>query len=129
MQADASRIFAGDLSSTQRGAPENGTTLGEGSCAVVCNLSKRRAGAVRNGSVLHTVGAAPKIEAAVFPMIMGQKSLSSSPTGSIGATRTMFEFCARHEIVPEIETFPMSEINQAFERIKQAPALRVVLTR
>lgn len=32
--------------------------------------------------ILHTVGAAPKVEAAVFPMIVGQKSLSASPLGS-----------------------------------------------
>ncbi len=79
--------------------------------------------------VLHTVGAAPKVEAAVFPMIMGQKSLSSSPLGSIATTRKMIEFCARHEITPDVETFKMSQINDAFERVKQAPPLRVVLTR
>jgi uncharacterized zinc-type alcohol dehydrogenase-like protein len=79
--------------------------------------------------VLHTVGAAPKVEAAVFPMIVGQKSLSSSPLGSIATTRKMIDFCARHQITPDVETFPMSEINDAFERVKQAPPLRIVLTR
>ncbi len=79
--------------------------------------------------VLHTVGAAPKIEAAVFPMIMGQKSLSSSPLGSVAATRKMIEFCARHNITPEVETFPMDDINSAFEKVKQAPPHRVVLVR
>ena len=79
--------------------------------------------------VLHTVGAAPKVEAAVFPMIVGQKSLSSSPLGSIATTRKMIDFCARHQIVPEVELFPMAEINAAFDRIQEAPPLRVVLTR
>jgi uncharacterized zinc-type alcohol dehydrogenase-like protein len=79
--------------------------------------------------VLHTVGAAPKVETTVFPMIMGQKSLSFSPLGNIATTRKMIEFCARHEITPDVETFEMSQINDAFERVKQAPPLRVVLTR
>jgi len=77
--------------------------------------------------VLHTVGAAPKVEAAVFPMIIGQKSLSSSPLGSIATTRTMLEFCARHQIAPKTETFPMSDINEAFEKLRSSPAHRIVL--
>lgn len=79
--------------------------------------------------ILHTVGAAPKIEAAVFPMIAGQKSLAASPLGSIASTRKMLEFCARHDITPEVETFAMDDINSAFERVEQAPPHRVVLTR
>ncbi|EMI52907.1 NADPH-dependent aldehyde reductase Ahr [Rhodopirellula sallentina] len=79
---------------------------------------------------LHTVGAAPKIEATVFPMIMGQKSLSSSPTGSIAATRTMFDFVARHDIRPMTEVYPMSEINEAFDKLRNgSPRYRLVLTR
>lgn len=79
--------------------------------------------------VLHTVGAAPKVEASIFPMISGQKSLSASPLGSVATTRKMIEFCARHEITPEVETFAMNDINAAFERVKQSPPLRVVLVR
>ena len=78
--------------------------------------------------VLHTVGAAPKIEAAVFPMIVAQRSLSASPLGSIYATRKMLEFCGRHNITPNVETFPMTEINTAFDKLKESPAHRLVLT-
>jgi len=83
--------------------------------------------ALASKGVLHTVGAAPKVEAAIFPMIVGQKSLASSPLGGIATTRKMIEFCARHDITPNVETFAMSDINDAFERVKQAPPLRVVL--
>jgi uncharacterized zinc-type alcohol dehydrogenase-like protein len=79
--------------------------------------------------ILHTVGAALKIEASIFPMIVGQKSLVSSPLGSIASSRKMLEFCARHNIAPEVETFAMDDINSAFKRVEQAPAHRVVLTR
>lgn len=77
--------------------------------------------------VLHTVGAAPKVEAAVFPMIVGQKSMSSSPLGSIATTRAMLEFCARHGIAPKTESFQMGGINDAFEQLKSSPAHRIVL--
>ena len=78
--------------------------------------------------ILHTVGAAPRVEASVFPMIVGQKSLSASPLGGVVTTRKMIQFCARHNITPNIETFPMGQINEAFERLHQAPPLRLVLT-
>lgn len=77
--------------------------------------------------ILHTVGAAPKVEAAVFPMMAGQKSMSSSPLGSIATTRRMLEFCVRHGIAPKTETFAMNNINDAFEKLKTAPAHRIVL--
>ena len=78
--------------------------------------------------VLHTVGAAEKVEAAVFPMIVGQKSLSSSPLGSPATTRKMLEFCARHQIQPVTETYKMSEINDAFEKLRNgSPRYRLVL--
>jgi uncharacterized zinc-type alcohol dehydrogenase-like protein len=80
--------------------------------------------------ILHTVGAAPRIDATLFPLIIGQKSLSSSPTGSIVATRQMLEFVARHKIAPIIEAFPMHQINEAFEKLRSgSPRYRIVLTR
>ncbi len=79
---------------------------------------------------LHTVGAAPKVEATVFPMLLGQKALSSSPLGSIATTRAMLEFAARHKIEPVTETFAMKDINEAFEKLRHgSPRYRLVLTR
>ncbi len=79
---------------------------------------------------LHTVGAASKVEATVFPMLMGQKSLSASPLGSIATTRTMLEFAARHNINPVTETYAMSDINLAFEKLRNgSPRYRLVLKR
>ncbi len=79
---------------------------------------------------LHTVGAVAKMEATAFPMLLGQKSLSSSPLGSIATTRTMLEFAARHRINPVTEVYPMHEINDAFDKIRNgSPRYRLVLTR
>lgn len=79
---------------------------------------------------LHTVGAVPQpIAVAAFPMILGQKSLSGSPLGSPSTTDTMLEFCARHNIAPTTETFPMSRANEALEHLRSGKArYRIVLT-
>lgn len=84
--------------------------------------------ALRPGGKLHLVGAADKVSATIFPMIMGQKSITASPTGGIVTARKMIEFCDRHTIKPTIEEFPMSEINAAFEHLESGKArYRIVL--
>lgn len=78
---------------------------------------------------LHTVGAIDEpVSLAAFPLIAGQKSFSGSPLGSPVSTATMLDFCARHQIAPVVERFPMSQINEAFERLKSGKArYRIVL--
>jgi len=72
---------------------------------------------------LHVVGAVLEpIPIAAFAMIMGQKSLSGSPTGSPVAIETMLEFAARHQVMPQTEHFAMSDINSAFERLESGKA-------
>ncbi len=79
---------------------------------------------------LHTVGAAPRIDATVFPMLLGQKSLSFSPLGSIVTTRKMLEFASRHRVEPVTEVYAMQDINEAFEKLRNgSPRYRLVLTR
>jgi len=64
-----------------------------------------------------------------FPMITGQKSLSGSPLGSPNTTQKMIEFCARHGIAPQTETFEMSEVNAALDHLRAGKArYRIVLT-
>ena len=44
------------------------------------------------------------------------------------AMETMLEFAARHKVTPQTEHFPMSRINDAFERLKSGQArYRIVL--
>ncbi len=78
---------------------------------------------------LHTVGAvlAP-IPVAAFSLIGGQKSLSGSPLGSPATLRKMLDFCARHQIAPVTEHFPMSRVNEALAHLEAGSArYRVVL--
>ena len=67
---------------------------------------------------LHLVGAAPSVEATVFPLIVGQRSIGGSPLGSPATINSMLEFAARHDIEPMIETFPLSRVNDALEHLR-----------
>lgn len=77
----------------------------------------------------HTVGAVMEpMPIPAFSLIMGEKTVSGSPLGSPALTRTMLEFCVRHNIYPIIEEFPMSEVNTALEHLKKGKArYRIVL--
>ena len=78
---------------------------------------------------LHVVGAVLEpIPVTAFSLIMGQRSISGSPTGSPVAIDTMLDFAARHNIVPQTEHFAMSNINEAFARLESGKArYRIVL--
>ena len=57
-----------------------------------------------------------------FGLIMAQRSVSGSPLGSPATTSKMLEFCARHDIAPQVEAFPMSKVNDAFEHLRSGKA-------
>jgi uncharacterized zinc-type alcohol dehydrogenase-like protein len=78
---------------------------------------------------LHVVGAVLEpIPVAAFSLIMQQRSISGSPSGSPVTIGTMLDFAARHNIAPETEHFPMSKINEAFARLESGKAhYRIVL--
>ncbi len=86
-------------------------------------------GALAPGGRLHFVGAALEpIPVPAFALIGGEKSVSGSPTGPPQTTATMLEFCARHDIAPVVEEFPMSKANEALKHLEDGKArYRVVL--
>jgi uncharacterized zinc-type alcohol dehydrogenase-like protein len=79
---------------------------------------------------LHSVGAVLQpLQVPGFSLIMGQRSVSGSPTGSPTTIDHMLEFSARHSIAPITEKYPMSKINDAIERLRSGKArYRIVLT-
>jgi len=87
--------------------------------------------ALRPKGRLHIVGAVLEpIPVNVFSLLTEQKSVSATPLGSPATMRTMLDFCVRHHIAPQVETFPMSRINEAFARLEEGKArYRIVLTR
>lgn len=86
-------------------------------------------GALAPKGKLHLVGATLEPVGVVsFNLIMGQKSVTGTATGSPAVVRKMVEFCARHGIETVTENFKMSEINAAFEHLESGKArYRIVL--
>lgn len=78
---------------------------------------------------LHVVGAVLEpIPVNAMSLLLGQQEVSGSPTGSPGAMAIMLDFAARHQIVPQVEHFPMSQVNQAFDHLRSGnPRYRIVL--
>jgi uncharacterized zinc-type alcohol dehydrogenase-like protein len=56
----------------------------------------------------------PSIHA--FHFIVGRKSLAGSLIGGIAETQEMLDFCAKHNVLADIELIPMEKINEAFDR-------------
>jgi len=54
---------------------------------------------------------------AVFSLIMGRRSFSGSLIGGIAETQEMLNFCAEHNVVADIETIAIQQINEAYERL------------
>ncbi|UZO80310.1 NAD(P)-dependent alcohol dehydrogenase [Aquimarina sp. ERC-38] len=78
---------------------------------------------------LHTVGAVLEpMQIPAFGLIGGEKTLSGSPLGSPALTRTMLDFCIRHDIYPIVEEYPMDQVNDAIQHLKEGKArYRIVL--
>lgn len=68
------------------------------------------------------------IPVAAFALILQQRSVSGSPVGAPAATKTMLDFASRHNVAPQTEHLPMSNINEAFARLASGKArYRIVL--
>lgn len=78
---------------------------------------------------LHIVGLVlDPIPVPAVSIIMQQRSLSGSPTAAPVTIENMLDFAARHQVVPQNEHFPMSQINDAFARLAAGQAhYRIVL--
>jgi len=61
-------------------------------------------------------------------LIAGERVVSGSPVGSPGLITKMLEFSVRHNIYPEVEEYPMSEVNEALAHLEAGKArYRIVL--
>jgi len=52
-----------------------------------------------------------------FPLIMRRRRLAGSLIGGIRETQEMLDFCAMHNIVPDVEIIAIQQIDDAYERM------------
>jgi uncharacterized zinc-type alcohol dehydrogenase-like protein len=55
-----------------------------------------------------------------FSLIGGRKSLSGSLIGGIAETQEMLDYCAEHGITSDVEVIPISQVNEAYERMMRS---------
>jgi len=76
------------------------------------NLLKRDATMTMVGAPAH-----PHPSPSIFSLIFGRRSIAGSLIGGIKETQEMLDFCAKHNIVSDIEMIAMQEIENAYERM------------
>ena len=52
-----------------------------------------------------------------MPLVGMRRSLAGSMIGGIAETQEMLDFCAAHDVPPEIEVIEPDYINEAYERV------------
>ncbi|PRY35610.1 NAD(P)-dependent alcohol dehydrogenase [Umezawaea tangerina] len=62
------------------------------------------------------------ISAGVMNLLPAEKAIVGGIVGSPVQTRQMLDFAARHGIRPEIETYPIADVEQALDRVRQGTA-------
>jgi uncharacterized zinc-type alcohol dehydrogenase-like protein len=62
----------------------------------------------------------PMAEMTTVPMLLGRRRIAGSPIGGLHQTQELLDFCAKKNILPDVETIRMDEINHAFERMEKA---------
>ncbi len=73
---------------------------------------------LKTDGAMVVVGAPEKaIPVHAFSLIPGRKTLAGSMIGSIQETQEMLDFCGEHNIVSDIETIAMKDVNDAYERV------------
>jgi uncharacterized zinc-type alcohol dehydrogenase-like protein len=70
------------------------------------------------GGAMILVGAIEPLPGVHGGLLMGRnRALGGSNIGGVPETSEMLDFCAEHQIYPEIEVIAMNQVNEAFERL------------
>jgi uncharacterized zinc-type alcohol dehydrogenase-like protein len=73
---------------------------------------------LRRDGNLTLVGAPPKpLALSSFALIFGRKSVSGSNIGGLPETQEMLDFCGANDIVADVETIAIQQVNEAYERL------------
>ena len=73
---------------------------------------------LRRDGVMVMVGVPAKpLEVLAFSLILKRRKLTGSGVGGIRETQEMLDYCALHNITADVETIPIQEVNQAYDRM------------
>jgi alcohol dehydrogenase (NADP+) len=53
----------------------------------------------------------------IFSLIFQRRNFAGSLIGGIAETQEMLDFCAKHQIIADVEIIPIQKINEAYERM------------
>lgn len=59
------------------------------------------------------------LQIANLSVVFGQKCIAGSLIGGLHQTQAVIDFCAAHDVMPEIELVPHAQINQALDRLRR----------
>ncbi len=75
-------------------------------------------GLLRLDGTLALVGAPEHpLPVAAFPLLLARRRFAGSGIGGIQETQEMLDFCAKHNIVSDVEMIRIDQINEAYERM------------
>lgn len=82
----------------------------------------------RNGRLVVVAATSDPVKVTPLQLIMGRKSISGWPSGDAKASEDTLEFSALTDVTPRIETYPLEQANEAYDRmINNEARFRVVL--
>jgi uncharacterized zinc-type alcohol dehydrogenase-like protein len=73
---------------------------------------------LKTEGTLVLVGASPKpLEVSAHALILNRRTLAGSLIGGIQETQEMLDFCAKKNVLADVEVIPIKDINDAYERM------------
>lgn len=82
----------------------------------------------RSGELVLVGASQEPMQVSAMQLIMARRSISGWPSGDASDSQDTLDFSALADITPRIETYPLEEANEAYERmITNAARFRVVL--
>ena len=71
------------------------------------------------GKTMVVLGASP-VDLHTMGLAFGRKSVAGSLIGGLRETQEMLDFCARHNIVSDVEMIKMEDVNKAWDRVMKS---------
>ena len=59
-------------------------------------------------------------EPSTVPMVLGRRRIAGSPIGGIAETQELLDFCAKKNVLPDVEMIRIGQVNEAFERLERS---------